>query len=112
MKPTDIDTLWVHVICAWLHPEVYFTSDEKMEPATGLLYIPPNSFKKVGLEYYQCNDTAMDKSVQVIIKLFFLLVNYRNVSFANEFVVLALSVASVPLTFMPHVLPELGTMWR
>ena len=47
MKPTDIDTLWVHVICAWFRPEVAFLSDEKMEPAAGLLRIPPESFVKV-----------------------------------------------------------------
>ncbi|KAI7732961.1 hypothetical protein M8C21_004247 [Ambrosia artemisiifolia] len=46
LKPTDIDTLWVHVNCAWLRPEVAFVSDEKMEPATGLLRIPPDSFTK------------------------------------------------------------------
>lgn len=46
LKPTDIDTLWVHVICAWFRPEVAFVSDEKMEPATGLLRIPPDSFLK------------------------------------------------------------------
>ena len=48
LKPTDIDNLWVHVICAWFRPEVAFVSDEKMEPATGLLRIPPDSFVKVG----------------------------------------------------------------
>ncbi|KAI3719539.1 hypothetical protein L6452_20441 [Arctium lappa] len=46
LKPTDIDTLWVHVICAWFRPEVAFLSDEKMEPAAGLLRIPPDSFVK------------------------------------------------------------------
>lgn len=46
LKPTDIATLWVHVICAWFRPEVAFVSDEKMEPATGLLRIPPDSFVK------------------------------------------------------------------
>ncbi|KAI3498212.1 hypothetical protein L1887_33981 [Cichorium endivia] len=46
MKPTDIEPLWVHVICAWFRPEVAFLSDEKMEPATGLLRIPPDSFVK------------------------------------------------------------------
>lgn len=47
MKPSDIEPLWVHVICAWFRPEVAFLSDEKMEPATGLLRIPPDSFVKV-----------------------------------------------------------------
>ncbi|CAH1447815.1 unnamed protein product [Lactuca virosa] len=46
LKPTDIESLWVHVICAWFRPEVAFASDEKMEPATGLLRIPPESFVK------------------------------------------------------------------
>ncbi|KAJ9563416.1 hypothetical protein OSB04_008576 [Centaurea solstitialis] len=46
LKPTDIDTLWVHVMCAWFRPEVAFLSDEKMEPAAGLLRIPPESFVK------------------------------------------------------------------
>ncbi|CAI9279058.1 unnamed protein product [Lactuca saligna] len=46
MKPSDIEPLWVHVICAWFRPEIAFLSDEKMEPATGLLRIPPDSFVK------------------------------------------------------------------
>lgn len=47
LKPTDIETLWVHVTCAWFRPEVSFASDEKMEPALGILSIPSNSFVKV-----------------------------------------------------------------
>ncbi|XP_076898676.1 histone-lysine N-methyltransferase ATX4-like [Bidens hawaiensis] len=46
LKPTDIDPLWVHVNCAWFRPEVSFLSDKTMEPATGLLWIPPDSFVK------------------------------------------------------------------
>ncbi|XLT43793.1 hypothetical protein HN873_036397, partial [Arachis hypogaea] len=46
LKPTDIDTLWVHVTCAWFRPEVAFASDEKMEPALGILSIPSSSFVK------------------------------------------------------------------
>ncbi|XP_076950316.1 histone-lysine N-methyltransferase ATX3-like [Bidens hawaiensis] len=46
LKPTNIDTLWVHVICAWFRPEVAFLSGEKMEPAVGLYRIPPESFVK------------------------------------------------------------------
>ncbi|KAI7747648.1 hypothetical protein M8C21_032541 [Ambrosia artemisiifolia] len=46
LKPTNIDPLWVHVICAWFRPEVAFLSGEKMEPAVGLLRIPPESFVK------------------------------------------------------------------
>ncbi|KAK8537212.1 hypothetical protein V6N12_043385 [Hibiscus sabdariffa] len=37
LKPTDVETLWVHVTCAWFQPEVSFASDEKMEPALGIL---------------------------------------------------------------------------
>ncbi|XP_014518598.1 histone-lysine N-methyltransferase ATX5 [Vigna radiata var. radiata] len=47
LKPTDVDTLWVHVTCAWFRPEVSFASDEKMEPALGILSIPSNSFVKI-----------------------------------------------------------------
>ncbi|XP_015971544.1 histone-lysine N-methyltransferase ATX5 [Arachis duranensis] len=47
LKPTDIDTLWVHVTCAWFRPEVAFASDEKMEPALGILSIPSSSFVKI-----------------------------------------------------------------
>nr|XP_043624566.1 histone-lysine N-methyltransferase ATX3-like [Erigeron canadensis] len=46
LKPTDINNLWIHVICAWFRPEVAFPSDEKMEPAIGILRIPPDSFVK------------------------------------------------------------------
>nr|GME17234.1 histone-lysine N-methyltransferase ATX4-like isoform X2 [Ipomoea batatas] len=46
LKPTDIDTLWVHVTCAWFRPEVAFLDVNKMEPATGILRIPPDSFVK------------------------------------------------------------------
>ncbi|XP_073022237.1 histone-lysine N-methyltransferase ATX3-like isoform X1 [Primulina eburnea] len=46
LKPTDIDPLWVHVICAWFRPEVAFLNAEKMEPAVGILRIPLTSFTK------------------------------------------------------------------
>ncbi|KAF2287436.1 hypothetical protein GH714_039895 [Hevea brasiliensis] len=46
LKPTDVETLWVHVTCAWFQPEVSFASGEKMEPALGILCIPTNSFAK------------------------------------------------------------------
>lgn len=39
--------LWVHVTCAWFRPEVIFRNHEAMEPASGILKIPPNSFLKV-----------------------------------------------------------------
>ncbi|THG10389.1 hypothetical protein TEA_000227 [Camellia sinensis var. sinensis] len=47
LKPTDVDSLWVHVTCAWFWPEVAFVDAEKMEPAVGLLRIPSHSFVKV-----------------------------------------------------------------
>jgi len=47
LKPSDIEKLWVHVICAWFQPEVGFLNHEKMEPATGILRIPSTSFIKV-----------------------------------------------------------------
>lgn len=47
MKPTDVDTLWVHVTCAWFRPEVGFPNYEKMEPAVGFFKIPSDSFVKV-----------------------------------------------------------------
>ncbi|XP_044502534.1 histone-lysine N-methyltransferase ATX3-like [Mangifera indica] len=46
LKPTDVEPLWVHVTCAWFRPEVGFLNHEKMEPATGILRIPTNSFLK------------------------------------------------------------------
>ncbi|XP_010915647.1 histone-lysine N-methyltransferase ATX4 [Elaeis guineensis] len=46
LKPTDVDSLWVHVTCAWFQPEVSFSSDETMEPAVGILNISPQSFTK------------------------------------------------------------------
>ncbi|KAK1286740.1 Histone-lysine N-methyltransferase ATX4 [Acorus calamus] len=47
LKPTDIDSLWVHVTCAWFQPEVSFSSDKKMEPAVGILNISSQAFVKV-----------------------------------------------------------------
>ncbi|XP_019415566.1 PREDICTED: histone-lysine N-methyltransferase ATX4-like [Lupinus angustifolius] len=47
LKPTDIETLWVHVTCAWFQPKVSFPNEEKMEPALGILSIPSNSFAKI-----------------------------------------------------------------
>ncbi|KAF5451745.1 hypothetical protein F2P56_026823 [Juglans regia] len=46
LKPTDVDSLWAHVTCAWFRPEVGFLNHEKMEPAVGILRIPSNSFLK------------------------------------------------------------------
>ncbi|KAL5155724.1 Histone-lysine N-methyltransferase ATX3 [Glycine soja] len=45
--PTDVEMLWVHVTCAWFRPEVIFQNDKAMEPASGILKIPPNSFSKL-----------------------------------------------------------------
>ncbi|XP_028109548.1 histone-lysine N-methyltransferase ATX5-like [Camellia sinensis] len=47
LKPTDVDSLWVHVTCAWFRPEVAFVDAKKMEPAVGLPRIPSHSFVKV-----------------------------------------------------------------
>ncbi|KAG0487666.1 hypothetical protein HPP92_009761 [Vanilla planifolia] len=47
LKPTDVDSLWVHVTCAWFQPGVSFASDETMEPAVGILNIPLQSFMKI-----------------------------------------------------------------
>ncbi|KAG8390412.1 hypothetical protein BUALT_Bualt01G0080600 [Buddleja alternifolia] len=47
LKPTDVAPLWVHVTCAWFQSEVSFASDEKMEPALGILRIPSSSFVKI-----------------------------------------------------------------
>ncbi|XP_028791077.1 histone-lysine N-methyltransferase ATX3 [Neltuma alba] len=47
LKPTDVDMLWVHVTCAWFRPEVIFQNHEMMEPAIGILKIPPYAFSKV-----------------------------------------------------------------
>ncbi|CAN4086020.1 unnamed protein product [Withania somnifera] len=44
LKPTDVDPYWVHLTCAWFRPEIVFVNHEKMEPAIGLLAIPPKSF--------------------------------------------------------------------
>ncbi|KAL1830344.1 hypothetical protein ACET3Z_008756 [Daucus carota] len=46
LKPTDVDTLWVHVTCAWFRPEVGFPNFKKMEPAVGILKSPLDSFLK------------------------------------------------------------------
>ncbi|CAJ1877047.1 unnamed protein product [Sphenostylis stenocarpa] len=47
LKPTDVEMLWVHVACAWFQPAVLFQNHEAMEPATGILKIPRNSFSKL-----------------------------------------------------------------
>ncbi|XP_076897208.1 histone-lysine N-methyltransferase ATX5-like [Bidens hawaiensis] len=59
LKPTDIDPLWVHVNCAWFRPEVSFVSDIKMEPATGLLWIPPDSFVKECVICHQVHGSCL-----------------------------------------------------
>ncbi|XWS46228.1 hypothetical protein CRYUN_Cryun14cG0046500 [Craigia yunnanensis] len=46
LKPTDVESLWIHVTCAWFRPEVGFLNHEKMEPAVGILKIPSSSFLK------------------------------------------------------------------
>lgn len=52
LKPTDVGNLWVHVTCAWFQPEIGFLNHEKMEPATGILRIPPTSFLKVFCAFF------------------------------------------------------------
>ncbi|KAL5568350.1 hypothetical protein UlMin_024925 [Ulmus minor] len=59
LKPTDVETLWVHVTCAWFRPEVAFASDEKMEPALGILSIPSNSFVKICVICKQIHGSCM-----------------------------------------------------
>ncbi|ONK81166.1 uncharacterized protein A4U43_C01F25980 [Asparagus officinalis] len=59
LKPTDVDTLWVHVTCAWFQPEVSFKSDEKMEPAVGVLNISAQSFTKVCVICKQMHGSCM-----------------------------------------------------
>ncbi|KAG0484658.1 hypothetical protein HPP92_008737 [Vanilla planifolia] len=46
LKPTEVEELWVHVTCAWFQPEVSFSSDEKMEPAVGILNVPLQALAK------------------------------------------------------------------
>ena len=50
LKPTNIESLWIHITCAWFRPEVGFLNHEKMEPAVGILRIPSSSFLKVPSE--------------------------------------------------------------
>ncbi|KAK6141071.1 hypothetical protein DH2020_025183 [Rehmannia glutinosa] len=59
LKPTDIDALWVHVTCAWFRPEVAFLNAEKMEPAAGLLRIPPSTFTKACVLCKQIHGSCM-----------------------------------------------------
>uniref|UniRef100_A0A7N0U356 Uncharacterized protein n=1 Tax=Kalanchoe fedtschenkoi TaxID=63787 RepID=A0A7N0U356_KALFE len=59
LKPTDVETLWVHVTCAWFRPEVSFKSDEKMEPAIGILSIPSNAFVKICVICNQIHGSCM-----------------------------------------------------
>ncbi|GER46357.1 histone-lysine N-methyltransferase ATX3 [Striga asiatica] len=57
--PTDLDDLWIHVTCAWFRPEVAFLHAEKMEPAVGLLKVPPNSFTKACVICKQIHGSCM-----------------------------------------------------
>ncbi|KAL6498830.1 hypothetical protein OROGR_028377 [Orobanche gracilis] len=59
LKPTEIDALWVHVTCAWFRPEVAFLNAETMEPAVGLLKVPPNSFTKACVICKQIHGSCM-----------------------------------------------------
>ncbi|KAB5531632.1 hypothetical protein DKX38_018302 [Salix brachista] len=98
LKPTDVETLWVHVTCAWFRPEVSFASDEKMEPALGILSIPSNSFVKV-------------EFILIITELE-LLTSNLFVLFVDKFMARVLNVASVPLITMQCVLQGQGIAWR
>lgn len=49
MKPTNVESMWVHVACAWFQPEVSFSNEELMEPAVDILNIPYESFAKVNV---------------------------------------------------------------
>lgn len=66
LKPTDIDTLWVHVTCAWFQPEVAFLDHEKMEPAMGILRLPINSFMKVLLSFPYNNTTQHNNAKTLV----------------------------------------------
>ncbi|CAN6569614.1 unnamed protein product [Malus baccata var. baccata] len=92
LKPTDIDGLWVHITCAWFRPEVSFASDEKMEPALGILSIPSNSFVKVGSLFSY-----------IVFWLFQCKLRIRFALFVSKFMVHARNVASVPLITMQCV---------
>lgn len=59
LKPTDVQSLWVHVTCAWFRPEVSFQSAEKMEPAVGLFRIPPSTFTKACVICKQIHGSCM-----------------------------------------------------
>ncbi|KAG2380206.1 Histone-lysine N-methyltransferase [Vigna angularis] len=61
LKPTDVEMLWVHVTCAWFRPQVVFQDHEAMEPAVGILKIPPNSFVK--LHSMEKNGTQITKKL-------------------------------------------------
>lgn len=94
------------MICAWFRPEVSFASDEKMEPTTGLLRIPPESFVKVVGLGIRNNFTLQNISSSSLSSNSCLgeITLYRHVLFANWSMVLVYNVASVLLIFMPCVL--------
>ncbi|KAK3006688.1 hypothetical protein RJ639_016956 [Escallonia herrerae] len=137
MKPTDIEPLWVHVTCAWFQPEVSFESDEKMEPALGILRIPSNSFVKCTkrpmfvvvmlvkeLLFYTATNFAIEshmklragsdgmKSLWSIATKLIHVVLYIFASSVSKFMVPAHSVASALLITMQCVLQGQGTGWR
>ncbi|KAH7543867.1 hypothetical protein JRO89_XS15G0035600 [Xanthoceras sorbifolium] len=105
LKPTDVGALWVHVTCAWFQPEVSFASDEKMEPALGILSIPSNSFVKVDYLDIPLNSSIRKfNNGQMMLEGFALSV--------SKFMVHAPSAASVPLITMLCVHQGLGIGWR
>ena len=120
LKPTDIDQLWVHVMCAWYQPKVSFPVEETMEPAMGILSIPSEYFKKVRifiwyfLQGYLMGNYCMCFCVQSpyswLNSVFF--VNSRHVSYASRCMGPAPSATSVLLIIMQYVHQELDIAWR
>lgn len=58
LKPTDVNNLWVHVTCAWFRPEITCLDTDNLEPAVGLLLIPPYSFAKASTICKQVNGSC------------------------------------------------------
>ncbi|KAK6919985.1 hypothetical protein RJ641_015889 [Dillenia turbinata] len=99
LKPTDVDGLWIHVTCAWFCPEVGFSNDTTMEPAVGIMRIPPSSFTK-----------SFCSLSMKLLKPFRSL--YLDVSSVSKPMVHAHSVASVPPIFTRCVHRGQDMAWR
>ena len=48
LKPTNIEGVWAHVMCAFWVPETRLRSTQKMEPVEGLESVPLHRFKTWG----------------------------------------------------------------